>query len=143
MSAVTAAHSLFDVQLPKESIFLATEHDIPELLLSPSVHKGFYLYLRPLALGAHTVEWTATWDCPQFDLSERSKNVRYNLIVRSDPKLKQSGTQRAPTIRLGFGEVEVRGLLAPVGKSVPFSSVPDASTGCDVADSENHDHGAL
>jgi hypothetical protein len=52
---------LFDVQLPEDNIFGATEDDIPELLLSPSVHKGFYLYLRPLTPGEHIVEWTATW----------------------------------------------------------------------------------
>lgn len=79
---------LFDVQLPADNIFGAKEADIPELLLSPSVHQGYYLYLRPLPPGEHVVEWTATWDCPQFDPQEQSENVRYILTVRADPKSK-------------------------------------------------------
>ncbi len=79
---------LFDVQLPTDNIFGLTEDDVPELLLSPSVHQGFYLYLRPLPPGEHVVEWTATWDCPQFPEPEFSENVRYTLIVREDPEPK-------------------------------------------------------
>ena len=75
---------LFQAQLPSDNIFGATPTDIPELLLSPSAHKGFYLYLRPLAPGSHTISWTATWDCDfgngPITFSER---VSYTLNVLS------------------------------------------------------------
>lgn len=75
---------LFQAQLPTDNIFGASTADIPELLLSPSVHKGFYLYLNPLAPGGHTVAWTATWDCNfGAGLQTFSENVTYNLTVLS------------------------------------------------------------
>lgn len=73
---------LFQARLPTDNIVGATAADIPQLLLSPSAHKGFYIYLRPLAPGRHTVAWTATWDCT-FSLKPLSENISYTLDVLS------------------------------------------------------------
>ena len=78
---------IFQAQLPTDNIYGATTDWIPELLLSPSGHKGFYIYLKPLATGSHTVAWTATWNC-DFDLDGTysdvfNENVKYELNVLS------------------------------------------------------------
>jgi len=88
---------LFQAQLPTDNAFglQDTDEDAPryavELLLSPSAHKGFYIYLKkPLPPGNHTIEWEATWDCPGFvserpppddDDGVRSENILYHLNV--------------------------------------------------------------
>jgi hypothetical protein len=73
---------VFQIQLPTDNILGATADDVPRLLLSPSAHKGYYLYLHPLHLGAHTIEWTATWDCTFGGVqSAFSEIVKYNLKV--------------------------------------------------------------
>ena len=69
---------LFEVQLPTDNILGATPSGIPELLLSPSVHKGYYMLLKPLSPGSHSIAWTATWTCPFGSFSE---DIRYNLQV--------------------------------------------------------------
>lgn len=69
---------VFQVQLPTDNILGATPADIPQLMLSPSAHKGFYIYLRPLAPGHHTVAWEAAWVC---SFGEFSENVSYTLEV--------------------------------------------------------------
>jgi hypothetical protein len=78
---------LFQAQLPTDNVFGAIAAEDPanpnalviqDLLLSPSAHKGFYLYLEPLRPGSHTIEWTATWDCSFGAFSE---NIKYNLTV--------------------------------------------------------------
>jgi hypothetical protein len=77
---------LFQAQLPTDNIFGLTEDDAKELLLSPSAHQGFYLYLKPLPVGEHTIAWTATWDCNFDDTPEsepQSENITYNLKVLS------------------------------------------------------------
>jgi hypothetical protein len=71
---------IFQAQLPTDNILGATAQDIPELLLSPAAHKGFYIYVKPLAPGLHTIAWTATWDC-SFDPMLFSENVLYKLTV--------------------------------------------------------------
>jgi hypothetical protein len=50
---------LFNVQLPPGDIFGADEDAIPELVLSPSAEEGYYLFVRPLSSGEHTVRWLA------------------------------------------------------------------------------------
>ena len=78
----SAARSpVFQAQLPADNIFAATPDEIPELLLSPAAHQGFYYYVKPLEAGVHTIEWTASWICPGFNGEELSENVKYNLNV--------------------------------------------------------------
>ncbi len=70
---------LFQAQLPTDNIFGFTEGQVPELLLSPAAHKGFYLYLKPLPPGNHIIKWTATWDCT-FG-GPFGENITYKLKV--------------------------------------------------------------
>lgn len=51
---------IFNVQLSPGNLFGAGVNDIPELLLSPSAEQGYYLFVRRLSPGAHTIQWTAT-----------------------------------------------------------------------------------
>jgi len=60
---------LFDVQLPADNILGATEADIPQLLLSPSAHSGYYLFVHPLRPGTHTLEWHGHGLCGDQDVS--------------------------------------------------------------------------
>lgn len=69
---------IFQIQLPTDNLLVATTAEVPELMLSPSAHQGFYIYVKPLSPGLHTIEWTATWDC---DGSPQNENMKYNLNV--------------------------------------------------------------
>jgi hypothetical protein len=69
---------LFDVQLPEDNIFGATTNDIPQLLLSPSVDQGYYLFLAPLSRGQHTITWKGSWSCVYGDYRQ---HVKYKLTV--------------------------------------------------------------
>lgn len=69
---------LFDVQLPEDNIAGLSSDDAPELLLSPSAQQGYYLFLRPLPPGEHTIHWMAQWMCFGRSFSE---NVTYQLNV--------------------------------------------------------------
>lgn len=71
---------VFDVQLPEDNIFGVGEEVIPELLLSPSVDEGYYLFLRPLPPGRHNIYWKATWFCPSISV-DVSEEVTYELTV--------------------------------------------------------------
>jgi hypothetical protein len=73
---------LFQAQLPTDNIFGLTPSVAEKLVLSPSAHKGFYLYIKPLRPGSHTIEWKATWDCDfGGGPEEHSENVMYNLTI--------------------------------------------------------------
>lgn len=67
---------LFDVHLPTDNLFGATESDIPALTLSPSVDAGFYLLLTPLTPGAHTLRWQARSTACGF-----GQDITYRLAV--------------------------------------------------------------
>ena len=47
--------TLFSVQLPPDNIFGVDESTVPELLLSASVDAGYYVIIRPLPPGTHTI----------------------------------------------------------------------------------------
>jgi hypothetical protein len=70
---------LFEVQLPEDNVFGASEDDIPELLLSPSVDAGYYLFLQPLPPGEHTIHWEASQSCPFGDVTQE---VTYHITVQ-------------------------------------------------------------
>jgi len=69
---------LFDVQLPEDNIFGLGPDVIPELLLSPSVDQGYYLFLAPLPPGEHVIYWRATWTDP---ICESTQEITYVLTV--------------------------------------------------------------
>ena len=79
---------LFDVQLPEDNVFGVGEDVVPELLLSPSVDAGYYLFLHPLSPGEHTIKWEAKWEvsqshsCP-FEGSEQG--ATYHITVKKKP----------------------------------------------------------
>jgi hypothetical protein len=70
---------LFDVQLPEDNVFDVGEDVVPELLLSPSVDAGYYLFLRPLPPGEYTIHWVASQSCPIGDFAQE---VTYHLTVQ-------------------------------------------------------------
>jgi hypothetical protein len=67
---------IFDVFLPEDNIFGATPAEIPDLTLSPSVDEGFYLFVRPLTPGSHTIRWRASSAACGF-----SEDITYHLTV--------------------------------------------------------------
>lgn len=76
---------LFDVQLPEDNVFGVSEDDVPELLLSPSVDAGYYLFLTPLPPGEHTIHWTASQECPFVpgeELIPFEQDTTYHITVR-------------------------------------------------------------
>lgn len=70
--------SLFDVQLPANNILGLTEEDAEDLLLSPSAHSGYYLFLHPLPPGTHTIEWHAGGEC---GLPDAQQDISYTIEV--------------------------------------------------------------
>jgi hypothetical protein len=71
---------LFNVQLPPDNIFGVDPITVPELVLSPSAEQGYYLFVRALPPGQHTIQWVAT-GC----LSGLSQDVTYQLTIVSTP----------------------------------------------------------
>jgi len=65
---------LFEVHLPSDNVFGFTETDVPQLLLSPSVDSGYYLFLRPLEPGEHSIQWSAQCGANQ-------QNFTYTITV--------------------------------------------------------------
>jgi hypothetical protein len=69
--------TVFDILLPEDNILGATEDDIPELTLSPSVDAGFYLLFTPRTPGEHTIHWQASSEACGF-----GQDITYHLTVR-------------------------------------------------------------
>jgi hypothetical protein len=65
----------FNVQLPPGNL-VGDETSVPELLLSPSAEQGYYLFVRPLRAGPHTIRWIALGCRPDF-----SQDITYHLTV--------------------------------------------------------------
>lgn len=79
----------FNIQLPVDNI--AGLHDntpnvagdvleADELVLSPSAEQGYYLFLKPLSAGAHTIHFKAS-GCNSIGFTQ---NITYNLTVLGD-----------------------------------------------------------
>jgi len=68
---------LFEVHLPADNLFGATGDDIPELLLSPSVDEGYYLFIQPLPPGERVLRWQASSAACGF-----GQDITYRLTVR-------------------------------------------------------------
>jgi hypothetical protein len=71
---------LFNIQLPPDNVFGATPDVVPELVLNPSAEQGYYLFVRPLGPGQHTIRWVATGCVPGL-----SQDVTYNLTIINTP----------------------------------------------------------
>ena len=67
---------IFNVQMPPGNVFGVDETIVPELVLSPSAEQGYYLFVRPLSPGTHTIRWIAS-GCVQG----LSQDIMYHLTV--------------------------------------------------------------
>jgi hypothetical protein len=67
------------VQLPPGNLFGVDETVVPELVLSPSAEQGYYLFVRPLSPGAHTIRWDASGCVP-----EAEQHITYHLKIVGD-----------------------------------------------------------
>jgi hypothetical protein len=67
---------VFNVQLPPGNLFGLDETEANELVVSPSAEQGYYLFIRPLRPGAHTIQWSASGCTPG-----NSQDITYNLTV--------------------------------------------------------------
>lgn len=65
----------FNVQLPPGNL-AGDETALPELVLTPSAEQGYYLFVRPLHPGTHTIRWTASGCFPGL-----SQDITYDLTV--------------------------------------------------------------
>ena len=66
----------FNVQLAPGNLFGFDETVVPELVFSPSAEQGYYLFVRPLSPGTHTIRWIAS-GCT----SGNSQDITYHLTV--------------------------------------------------------------
>ena len=67
---------IFNVQLPPDNLPGLDETLAPELVLSPSAEQGYYLFVRPLSPGTHTVRWISSGCLPEL-----SQDITYHLTV--------------------------------------------------------------
>ena len=65
---------LFNVQLGPGNLFELEEDAMSELVFSPSAEQGYYLFVRPLSRGTHTIRWTAS-------ACGFSQDITYHLTV--------------------------------------------------------------
>jgi hypothetical protein len=70
---------IFNVQLPPGNL-VGDETTVPELVLSPSAEQGYYLFVRPLRPGPHTIRWIAS-GCTPGNLQD----ITYRLTVVGGP----------------------------------------------------------
>jgi hypothetical protein len=66
----------FNVQMPPGNFFGVDETAVPELVLSPTAEQGYYLFVRPLRSGPHTIRWIASGCTPG-----NSQDITYDLTV--------------------------------------------------------------
>jgi hypothetical protein len=66
----------FNAQLPPGNVFNLNETQAFELGLSPSAEQGYYLFVRPLRAGTHTIRWIASGCTPG-----NSQDITYHLTV--------------------------------------------------------------
>src|SRR5262245_31911006 len=73
---------IFNIQLPPGNLPGFDEIMVPELVLSPSAEQGYYLFVRPLSRGTHTIRWIASGCTPGG-----SQDITYHLkVVGRGPK---------------------------------------------------------
>jgi hypothetical protein len=70
--------ALFSLQLPTKNIFGVTAAQVPQLTLSPAADQGYYLLLKPLSRGTHSIQFTAE---PGTSCGG-TQNVSYTLYVQ-------------------------------------------------------------
>jgi hypothetical protein len=73
---------IFNVQLPPGNLFGVDESVVPELVLSPSAEQGYYLFVRPLSPGTHTIRWLSSGCVPGL-----SQDITYYLTIGGGPNI--------------------------------------------------------
>jgi hypothetical protein len=71
--------TIFSLHLPEDNVFGVTSDEVPDLTLDPSADRGYYLYVKPLAPGAHTIHFTSA---PGTSTCTADQDITYNLTVR-------------------------------------------------------------
>ena len=66
----------YNVQLPPANLWGLDETAAHELALSPSAEQGYYLFVRPLSRGFHTIRWVASGCMPEF-----AQDVTYHVTI--------------------------------------------------------------
>ncbi len=84
---------IFNVQLPPDNLFGLDEAAAPELVVSPTAEQGYYLFLRPLSRGHHTIRWIASGCSPGF-----SQDVTYHLSIIGPSQVQTWSEVRAEVI---------------------------------------------
>jgi hypothetical protein len=69
---------VFNLQLPPGNVFGLDETVIPELVLSPTAEQGYYLFVRRLSPGDHTIQWTAS------GCTDNMQDITYYLTVEGN-----------------------------------------------------------
>ena len=67
---------IFSIQMPPGNVLGADTSVVPELVLSPSAERGYYLFVRPLRPGQHTIQWSAS-GCT----AGNTQDITYHLTV--------------------------------------------------------------
>lgn len=73
----------FRTVLPDDNILdaLNGRDCFPSIRVQPNVGWGYYVFLRPLPPGRHTIRWTANARLPLFPPDPEHQDVTYDLIV--------------------------------------------------------------
>ena len=66
--------TVFDVNLNEENPF-----GVEAQLLSPSVNQGLFLFVKPLCIGTHTIEFVGSHTCPGGETF--TAGARYTIKV--------------------------------------------------------------
>lgn len=67
----------FTVQMPPGNLFTDDVTVIPQLVLSPGAEQGYYLFVKPLRTGPHTIRWIASGCTPV----NPAQDITYHLTV--------------------------------------------------------------
>jgi len=70
---------LFIVHLPTNNIFGLTSTDVPGLTFDPTVDRGYYLLVEPLAPGKHTIHFGSA---PGASTCAPTQDITYHVTVK-------------------------------------------------------------
>jgi hypothetical protein len=71
--------TIFSLHLPEDNVFGVTADEVPDLTLDPSADRGYYLYVKPLAPGVHTIHFGSA---PGTSTCTADQDITYTLTVQ-------------------------------------------------------------